>query len=152
MAFPGTVFFRKKSILGGLGDPRGDPKIAKNEQKDNCANHPKSLFFRRFPEALPSLIFSSPGGSPGGIWEPPRLDLSYFFDATWSVRKTNVLESPSVDFGWFFGIWYILYTMYNIIHAIYYQPHHLLHILDSFFTLCCILLTAVLAQVTRHCH
>ena len=69
-------FFWKKSILRGLGDPRGDPKIAKNEQKDNLANYPNSLFFRRFPEALPSLIFSSPGRSPGAIWDPPRLDLS----------------------------------------------------------------------------
>ena len=69
-SIPWDVFFRKKSILGGFGDPREDPEFAKNEQKDNYAEHLGPLPLSKLSQSAPKPDFGSPEGSRGSSWRP----------------------------------------------------------------------------------
>ena len=69
-SIPWDGFCRKKSILGGFGDPREDPEFAKSEQKDNCAEHLGPLPLSKLSQSAPKPDFGSPEGSRGSSWRP----------------------------------------------------------------------------------
>ena len=56
--------------MGGLGDRRGDPEFAKNEQKDNYAEHLGPLPLSKLSQSAPKPDFGSPEGSRGSSWRP----------------------------------------------------------------------------------